>query len=558
MLSACRAVVIALGLLSVAGASPLLAQSRSKDDLVIGMTQFPANLHPSIESMLAKSYVLGMARRPFTTYDADWKLICMLCTELPTIENGLAVPEQAPGGKKGIAVTYTIRPDAHWGDGTPITTDDVQFTYDVGRHPEGGLSNFELYRRIHKITIKDKKTFTLHVDKLTFEYGAINDFQPLPAHIERAAFAEPKDYRTRTRYDTDSTNPGLYFGPYRVTEVAHGSHILLEPNPRWWGKKPAFRRIVVKTIENTAALEANLLSGSIDYIAGELGLTLDQALAFEKKHGSRYDVQYKPGLVYEHIDMNLDNPVLADKRVRHALILSLDRQAISDRLFEGRQPVAHGQTNPLDWVYDKELPQYPYDPKRAAALLAEAGWTEMKGGFRHNKQGERLSLELMTTAGNRNRELVQQVLQSQWKQVGIDVRLRNEPPRVFFGETVSKRKYSALAMFAWVSSPENVPRTTLHSEQIPSPTNNWGGQNYTGFKNKEMDELIDAIEIELDREKRRLLWQRLQRLYAEELPVLPLYFRADPFVVPKWLIGIRPTGHQYITTLWVEEWARAE
>ncbi|MBM3573474.1 MAG: peptide ABC transporter substrate-binding protein, partial [Alphaproteobacteria bacterium] len=442
--------------------------------------------------------------------------------------------------------------------GTPITTDDVLFTYDVGRHPDGGISNFELYRRIHKVTVKDKKTFTLHTDKLTFTYNAINDFQPLPAHIERAAFERPAEYRTRTRYDTDPTNPGLYYGPYRIAHVAPGAHIVLEPNERWWGPKPRFGRIVVKTIENTAALEANLLSGGIDYVAGELGLAFDQALAFAKKHAARYEVNFKPGLIYEHIDLNLDNPILADKRVRHALILALDRQALSDRLFEGRQPVAHGQTHPLDWIHDPDLPKYLHDPRRAGQLLDEAGWSHIKGGIRHNAAGERLTLELMTTAGNRSRELVQQVLQNQWKQVGVEVRLRNEPARVFFGETVSKRKYSAMAMFAWVSSPENVPRTTLHSEQIPSPANGWGGQNYTGFKNAEMDGLIDAIEIELNRDRRKAMWHRLQRIYADELPALPLYFRADAFMTPRWLTGLKPTGHQYPTTLWIEDWGRAD
>ena len=128
--------------------------------------------------------------------------------------------------------------------------------------------------------------------------------------------------------------------------------------------------------------------------------------------------------------------------------------------------------------------------------------------MRHNAAGEPLSLELMSTAGNRTRELVEQVLQSQWQRLGIDVRIRNEPARVFFGETVAKRKFGAMAMFAWISSPENVPRSTLHSEEIPTEANGWAGQNSTGYKNPEMDELIDAIEIELDREKRRAMWHR--------------------------------------------------
>jgi peptide/nickel transport system substrate-binding protein len=542
--------------LLAAGVALLPGESRAaKDELVIGITQFPSTLHPNIDSMAAKSYVLAMAQRPFTAYDPEWQLICMLCTELPTLENGLAKIEKQADGKDGIALTYTIRPDATWGDGTPVTTEDVVFTYEVGAHPQSGVSNAELYRRITKIDVVDDKTFVMHVDRVTFEYNAINDFRVLPAHLERPVFEQdPAAYRNRTIFDTDPSNPGLYFGPYRITEVSNGGFVVLERNPTWWGAPPHFERIIVKVIENTAALEANLLSGSIDMIAGELGLTIDQALAFEKRHREQFQIVYEPGLVYEHIDLNLDNPILADVRVRKALIMGLDREAMSQQLFEGRQPVAHTSVNPLDWVHSDDVPQYHEDLERAAALLDEAGWDQIKGGVRHNAAGEPLTLELMSTAGNRTRELVEQVLQSQWQRLGIDVRIRNEPARVFFGETTSKRRFGAMAMFAWISSPENVPRSTLHSEEIPTEANGWAGQNYTGYKNPEMDRLIDAIEIELDRAKREQMWHRLQEIYAQDLPALPLYFRANPHVWPLWLEGVTPTGHQNVSALWVEHW----
>ena len=89
---------------------------------------------------------------------------------------------------------------------------------------------------------------------------------------------------------------------------------------------------------------------------------------------------------------------------------------------------------------------------------------------------------------------------------------------------------------------------------IPSEKNNWAGQNYTGYANPRMDELVDAIEVELDRPKRVALWRELQQLYADELPALPLFFRADAFILPKGLKGLVPTGHQDPSTLWVENW----
>ncbi|GAB4183393.1 MAG: peptide ABC transporter substrate-binding protein [Thalassobaculales bacterium] len=540
-------------LLALCAGLPALA----RDTLTIGITQFPGTLNPVIESMAAKSYILAFARRPFTTFDKDWKLVCLLCVELPTFENGAAETFDLPDGRKGVRLTYRIQPAATWGDGRPVTAEDVKFSWEVGRTPQSGVTNLELYRRITEVEVIDAKTFRLTVDKLSFTYNAINDLQVLPAHLERAAFADPAQYRVRTRYDTDPANPGLWFGPYRVTQVMAGSHVVLERNPSWWGPPPAFRRIVVRAIENTAALEANLLSGEIDMIAGELGLSLDQALAFEKRHGRRFQVIYKPGLVYEHMDVMLDNPILADIRVRRALLHGLDREAINRRLFEGRQPVAATSVQPLDWVHTDRVATYPFDPARAAALLDQAGWRPGPGGVRVNAAGERLALELMTTAGNRTRELIQQVIQSQWRQIGVELRLRNEPPRVFFGETVSRRRFTGLALFAWISSPENVPRTTLHSQMIPTEANGWGGQNYTGFRNPEMDALIEAIDIELDREKRRALWHRLQEIYAEELPALPLFFRADAFILPAWLHGLEPTGHQYASALWAENWRAA-
>ncbi|MEE2760338.1 MAG: peptide ABC transporter substrate-binding protein [Pseudomonadota bacterium] len=532
-----------------------VSSSAAKDTLIIGTTQFPSTFHPDIDSMLAKSYILGMARRPLTMHDAKWLLGCMLCETLPTLKNGLAKLERTPFGNKGIAVTYRLRKDANWGDGTPVSTRDVIFTWRAGKHPLSGFSGLEFYRRVYKVDAVDEKTFTLHYDKVFFDYNSINGFEILPAHLEEDIFdANPAEYKNRTLYVTDTTNKGLYFGPYLVSEVNPGTHVVLTPNPSWWGKKPHFKRIVVRVIGNTAALEANLLSGSIDMISGDLGITIDQALAFDKRHGNKFNITYQPGLIYEHIDLNLDNPILKDRRVRQALIYAVDREAISRQLFEGRQPIAHTNIHPLDWIYTSDIATYPFNPEKAAQLLDEAGWSLKRHGVRYNKAGERLSFVIMTTAGNRTRELVEQVLQSHWKQAGIDVRIRNQPARVFFGDTVTHRKFSSFAMFAWISAPESVPRSTLHSNHIPSEKNNWGGQNYTGFRNAEMDSLIESIEVELDREKRRQLWHRFQHIYAGELPVIPLYFRANAYMLPKWLHGVTPTGHLGTTTLWVEDW----
>ena len=532
--------------------SALAAPARAKDELVLAMTQTPGTWNPLISSMLAKSLISNMTARPLTAWNADWKLVCLACTELPTIENGKARVIDLPGGKKGMEIDVEMR-DLRWGDGVPVTTRDVAFTLEVGKHPLSGVASSEGYKRILKLDTKDDRHFTMTIDRVTFDYNSLG-LNLVPAHIEKPIFdADPADYRNKTAYDTAPTNPGLAFGPYRIVEVVPGSRVALEQNPTWTGERPHFKRIVVKIIENTAALEANLLSGNVDYVLGELGLSLDQVLAFEKRHKDKYDFIYKPALIYEHIDTLLDNPLLADRRVRQAILTAIDRKAISDKLFEGKQPIADGPISPLDPMYSPGVRHYSYDPAAARRLLDEAGFSEVKNGVRQNAKGERFSIEITTTAGNRVRELVAQVIQSQLRQVGIDVRIKAEPPRIF-SEALNRRQFTGLAMYAWVEQPEGVPRSTLHSEEIPSAQNGWSGQNYPGYRNPDMDKALDAAERELDAAKRRGLFADIQRLHADDLPVLPLFFRVDPFVIPKPLKGVVPTGHLNSSTLWIEQW----
>jgi peptide/nickel transport system substrate-binding protein len=554
-----RVLRLAAALLAAA-AGPALAQpaaprTPAHDTLTIGITQYPSTFHPNIDAMLAKSYVAGFTLRPLTAYDPDWRPTCLFCETMPSIENGLAARETTPNGRRGLRLTYRLRDGLRWGDGTPITSEDLRFAWEAGRNDATGFGNAEFYRSAYALDVVDTRTITLHFDKVTFDFASLGDFQPLPAHLERARWeADPRGYRSRTGYDTDTTNPGLWSGPYRITAVQPGAGVTLERNPQWGGAAPAFRRIQIRTIENTAAMEAQLLAGQIDMIAGELGLPLDQGIALQRRTGNRFHFAYRPGLVYEHLDLNQDNPALADRRVRQALLTAIDRAQIVARLFGGHQQVANSSVSPLDPMAAEDARQWPFDAARAAALLDEAGWHRGPDGIRRNAAGDRLVIELMTTAGNRSREQVQQVIQAQWRAAGIDARIRNEPPRVLFAETLSHRRFQGAALFAWISAPESVPRTTLHSDEIPRAERNWSGQNFGGYRNQELDALLEALPEELDPDERRQMFGRLQSIYSRELPALPLWFRADPHIWPTWLEGVRPTGHLNPSSLWAEEW----
>jgi peptide/nickel transport system substrate-binding protein len=330
---------------------------------------------------------------------------------------------------------------------------------------------------------------------------------------------------------------------------------VLEPNPHWTGERPGFRRIVLRTIENTAALAANLESGDIDMAPGDApALTIDQVLALQKKDPARFAFVSKPSLTYEHIDLQIDNPILADIRVRRALLHAIDRPLLVRKLFDDQQKVAATWVNPLDPNFTADTATYAYDPARARALLAEAGWQPGPDGICRNAQGGLLSLEIASTAGNKLRELTEQVLQSQWKAVCIAVIIRNEPARSLFGETIKKRLFTGMSMYAWSSVVNESPRKTLHSAQIPTAANNYGGANYIAMNDPKLDSDIDAADAELDPAKRRAIWADMQRLYADQLRVLPLFFRAEAYVLPVWLRGFAATGHGDMSPLWAEHW----
>jgi peptide/nickel transport system substrate-binding protein len=302
-------------------------------------------------------------------------------------------------------------------------------------------------------------------------------------------------------------------------------------------------------------LLTNLLSGDIDMPVGEnVGLTLDQALALQQQHPDAFTYIFKPSLTYEQVVLNLDNPILADLRVRQALLLALDRTTLTAKLFQGHQPVADSWVSPLDPDYAEDVPHYAYDPDKARHLLSDAGWIPGPDGIRRNSAGDRLSIEFGTTAGNRERELQQQVLQGEWKAIGVETVIKNQPARTLFGETIRQRLFSGMEMYSYTSGVDELPERILSSARVPSAANHYSGGNGSGFRDAGMDADIAAAKVELDPAKQKTIWTDMQRIYAEKLPALPLFFRTEAHVIPRWLRGYEPTGHDNYSSLWSENW----
>ncbi len=527
----------------------------AKNELTIGVAQFPASLHPYISAQTVQFFTIGFGLRPISAFAPSGKPVCLLCTDLPTLENGLAKIEDSGDGHQGLAVTIKLKPDLKWGDGVPLTTKDLEFTWKVGSDPAAGFSNIYAWSRAKRIDIVDDHTAVLHLDRTLVTYQMWDYI--LPEHIEgpvRAQAATPLDYINHTVYNAAPTTPGLWNGPYEITDYASGNYVELKPNPAWAGQKPAITRIVIRLIENTAALQANLLSGDVDMSPSGIGITTDQAVSLQKDHPGAFALFYKPALSYERIDMQKDNPLLSDVRVRQALLLAVDRDTLIKKLFFGHASLALSWINTLEPNYSTDVTTYPFDPAKARALLKDAGWTPGADGICRDAKGDRLSLEFSTTSGNRIRELSQAVMQNEWKSICVDVTIKNEPSRTFFGETMRKRQYSGLAEYA-NSTRIGLPPTVFYaSDAIPTQANNFNGQNWTGFGDPKMDAAMHQAETELDPAKQKALWLEMQRIYTKQLPELPLYFREDPDVVPAWLKGYEATGKEDYVSYWAEFW----
>ena len=531
--------------------------------LKIGMTQEFDSLNPMIMQMSASNYIYSMFGRGLMVLDDKGKWIPQTTKSIPTLENGEAELFTEKGVKK-IRAHWELKENAKWGDGQPVTAYDVKLSWEIAKLPTVSVAGKETYSQIEKVIIdkKNPKKFTFIYGKAKWDFYQMGDYAILPSHLEKEIVQkygnQPEGYDKNSNYTKNLTNPGLFNGPYKIQEIKLGSHVVLVPNPYFYGPPPKIKKIITKLIPNTGTLEANLRTKTIDLIS-TLGMSLDQALVFEKKVKKQnlpYNVDIKSSLIYEHIDLNLQNEILKNINVRKALVYGIDRDKLTQALFEGRQKKAIHNIAPIDpWYVDdpKKIVFYPPSKRKAQKLLEKSGWQLKEDGYRY-KNGKKLSLTLMTTAGAKLRETVQVYLQKEWKDIGVEIKIKNEPARVYFGETVRKGKYTGMAMYAWLSSPENNPKDTMHTKSIPTKENSYSGQNSGKWSNKKVDTLLDKLEVEFNAQKRKDLIAKILYHYTNDVPVIPLYYRADISVSPKSIKGYALTGNEFRATNFIENW----
>ena len=533
------AAFLALALGGGWGGGPAAQAAAPKDEIVLGISQEPDILVPGLGGNLAVSTEIQQALfAGAVRFNEQWQLTPQAAREVPTLGNGQW--KLLPGGK--MQLTWHLRP-LRWQDDVPVDAEDFVFTHRAIMNDKVPVISRNFERRVENVYAPSADTIVVtYKEHYAYANTGIIQWGPWPRHLLEKAYRDNPGGLDKLAYGNDP-KATIGSGPYRIVSWQKGSSIVAEASPTYTVERPRVRRIVWRIITDTNTLVANMLSGSIDAIT-PIGVSFDQAIQLEQQQTQRRlaeKVLYTPGLIWEHVDLNIDTPKLKDKRVRQALLYALDRQAMVASLFQGKQQVADSYLPPKHYGFNPKLMKYAPNPDRAKQLLAEAGWTPGPDGVLRNAAGERFVITIGTTAGNRVREDVEQILQSQWRKVGVELRVNNQPARVFFGETTRHRQFE-LAMYSWVFAPIADCETLYTSDNVPSAANAYNGQNYSGFSNAEMDKLCHAIPTELDESKRVALLRRTQEIMADEMPVLPLYFRVDVTSIKQGLQNWKPTG----------------
>lgn len=524
-------VVLALGL----SIPPALAQ-QSRDTLVMGMAQEPDGLLMTFHSMAAGRAVNNSLYVGMVEFNDQWKLYPRTVEKIPTLKDGDW--QLLPGGK--MRVTWKFRKDYTWHDGRPYTALDASWTYLMLRNPRSPTVSRNLLRKIDNMTVPDPQNpYTLIVQwNEPYPFAHAYPEWVYPRHLmEKEYLRDPASLKAHRMNRMPILN-----GPYKMIEWSAGSHMTLEAYEKFPGGAPKIKRQTWRFILDSTVLQANAIANQVQVT--EINNINDcAAIAEIEKRNAQVQGNYTPALIWEHLDVNLDNEWLKDKRVRQAIAHALDRAALAELACSGgRQPVAHTWLPERHEGYNANVKKYNFDQARARALLQEAGFTPGPDGFLRDRAGRRFEITIMTTAGNALREQVQQVMKEQLKTVGIDLRIDNRPASVLFGQVTNRRQFPHLVMYAWLQTPLSLGNTLWKSEQIPTPANNWEGQNYPGWRNTENDQLLQQIENEIDVTKRIDLLKKQQAIWAEELPSIPLYFRLHLTTSSKRLTNVKPSG----------------
>lgn len=407
-----------------------------------------------------------------------------------------------------LTFTFHLRKDVKWHDGVPFTAEDVIYTYERIQDPKVDAPHLRVYYK----DIKKAEKLDDYTVRFTYArpyFKALEFCGGIPI-VAKHIYDDGKDF---------NTNPAgrhpIGTGPYKFVSWETGKKIVLERNEDYWDKSrmPEIRGIRFKIISDDAVALQELKKGEIDLASLRPIQWVKQSNTKSFQENFIRHEYYSPG--YRFIGWNLRRPYFQDKKVRHALTLLINRQAIVNKLEFGLGKVISGPFFFEGYEYNQKIVPLPFDPEAAKKLLEEAGWIDSDGDGIRDKDNIPFRFTFLIPSGARFYERLASIMKEDFSKAGIEIEIRTMEWAAFIGR-VNKRDFDATAL-GWSFGFDEDPYQVWHSSQAKE------GSNFVGFDNAEADKIMEEARVTFDKDKRAELYHRFHEIVADEQPYTFLY-----------------------------------
>lgn len=397
-------------------------------------------------------------------YDGKGHPVPDALREIPTMANGDV-------SKDGLRLTYKLRRNIKWQDGVSLTCEDLKFTWKVVMNPHNNVVTTDGYKSIDSIDCSNPFVAVIHMKKLYAPYlqqlWSENGSAPiLPAHI-LAKYNDDKGSFNTASYNSMPIGSG----PFKVVAWNRGQDVRLVANPDFYLGKPKLNEVIYKILPDENTEETQLQSHEIDMLAVGSGMKWPQYAALAADPADGLVAMRVDSFAFYHVDFNLRRQIVNDRNVRVALAYSTNRAEIIRKLLHGSAVAAETDQSPvLSWAFTKDVTHYPYDPRKARAILDADGWKNGPDGIRE-KNGQRLEFEFSTQTESNYGKALQTYLQREWREVGVQADIKNYPSSQFFDNSsngIMQGGHFDVAAFSWygAADPDDSP---IYSAQNNAP-----------------------------------------------------------------------------------------
>jgi peptide/nickel transport system substrate-binding protein len=435
--------------------------------------------------------------------------------------------------EEGTIYNFTLRSNAVWHDGQPVTSDDVIFTIELLKS-DGSLfpqDIKELWRNVEVTKLNDKtnKSLKFTIPEPFAPFLDYLTFGVLPKHILEGV---PPDGLVTAEFNINPVGSGPYKFDHLILEQGQISGIVLTSFENYYKKKPFVPQVVFRYFPSSAAALDAYEQGDVLGISRISKDVLDEALA--QPNLSVYTSRMPQ---ISMVLLNLNNPeapFLQEPEVRRALLLGLNRQRMIANLLGGQAIVADGPIFPGSWAYYDGIEHLEFDPEGAISLLKSKGYLiPPEGGTVRAKEGRSLSFTLVHPDDELHTKLAQ-TIQTSWEQIGVQVDLQPVPyDRMVFDYLGPRMYQAALVDLNLARTPDPDPYPFWHQAEAT------GGQNYSQWDNRTASEYLEQARVNTDFDVRMRLYRNFQVMFAKELPSLPLYYPVYSFGVDAQVLGVQ-------------------